>query len=130
MPCGPDSFITVFNWLSFRVSYFSSLEQYCLRTAMPRVMRPKLPLRKPRSRVKDGPAFVFVDTAGVPSTGPEKNDAKTIVRRQAARSGRTRRQDESPNQENIATLPDSQELIPARKSARGVTSRAKDRYGI
>ncbi|KAH6984004.1 hypothetical protein EDB80DRAFT_235792 [Ilyonectria destructans] len=97
---------------------------------MPRVMRPKLPLRKPRSRVKEGPAFVFVDTAGTPSTGPEKNDAKTIVRRQAARSGRTRRQDESANQENIATLPDSRELIPTRKGPPGVTSPAKDGYGM
>ncbi|KAH6972714.1 hypothetical protein BKA56DRAFT_492559 [Ilyonectria sp. MPI-CAGE-AT-0026] len=97
---------------------------------MPRVIRPKLPLRKPRSRVKEGPAFVFVDTVGAPSTRLKKNDAKTIVRRQAARSGHTRRQDESANQENIATLPDSRELIPARKSAPGATSPAKDRYGM
>ncbi|KAH7471249.1 hypothetical protein BFJ70_g17355 [Fusarium oxysporum] len=93
-------------------------------------MRPKLPLRKPRSRVKDGPAFVFVDTVGAPLTRPEKNDAKTTIRRQAARSGRTRRQDESANQENIATLPNSRELIPARKSVPGASSPAKDRYGM
>ncbi|EXA31007.1 hypothetical protein FOVG_17646 [Fusarium oxysporum f. sp. pisi HDV247] len=80
-------------------------------------MRPKLPLRKPRSRVKDGPAFVFVDTTSA-------SDAKTIVRRHAARSGLICRQ------ENITTLPDSRESIPAAKRAPGATSPAKNRHGM
>jgi hypothetical protein len=78
-------------------------------------MRPKLPLRKPRSRVQDRPAFVFVDT-----TGP--SHAKTIVRRHAARSGLVRRQ------ENITTLPDSRESIPAATRAPGATSPTKNRH--
>ncbi|KAL3475941.1 hypothetical protein BJX99DRAFT_247132 [Aspergillus californicus] len=48
-------------------------------------MRSKLPLRKPRSRAKDGPAFVFVDTTENDGQG---EDARALVRRQAARSGR------------------------------------------
>ncbi|RKK32520.1 hypothetical protein BFJ70_g16532 [Fusarium oxysporum] len=80
-------------------------------------MRPKLPLRKPRSRVKDGPAFVFVDTTSA-------SDAKTIVRRHAARSGLICRQ------ENITTLPDSRESIPAATKAPGATSPAKNRHGM
>ncbi|KAG9253450.1 uncharacterized protein F5Z01DRAFT_657238 [Emericellopsis atlantica] len=93
-------------------------------------MLPGLPLRKPRSRAKAGPAFVFVDTGGVPSTGLGKNEAKTIVRRQAARSGRTRRQDQTASQETTGTLPNSQELIPKRGNARGTPGAAKGRDGM
>ncbi|WXC51057.1 hypothetical protein QX201_010762 [Fusarium graminearum] len=80
-------------------------------------MRPKLPLRKPRSRVKDEPAFVFVDTTGA-------SDSKTIIRRHAARSGLIRLQ------ENTTTLPDSRELIPAATRAPSLTSPTKDRHGM
>lgn len=101
-----------------------------LEVTMPQVMRRKLPLRKPRSRVKDGPRFVFVEASVAPSTRPGKNDAKTIVRRQAARSGRNRRQGESAIHADIAMLPESREVIPARKGAPDVPSPAKNRYGI
>ncbi|KAL4861218.1 hypothetical protein BDV12DRAFT_208255 [Aspergillus spectabilis] len=51
-------------------------------------MRPNLPLRKPRSRAKEGPAFVFVDTTETRTGRPEDQDARALIRRQAARSGR------------------------------------------
>ncbi|KAI6779282.1 uncharacterized protein J7T54_001012 [Emericellopsis cladophorae] len=89
-----------------------------------------LPLRKPRSRAKAGPAFVFVETSGVPSTGLGKNEAKTIVRQQAARAGRTRRQGQTASQETIGTLPNSQALIPKRGNARGTPEAAERRDGM
>lgn len=51
-------------------------------------MRPKLPFRKPRCRAKDGPAFVFVDASESQAAGPNNQDARVRIRRQAARSGR------------------------------------------
>ncbi|WZH50217.1 uncharacterized protein QYS62_011461 [Fusarium acuminatum] len=84
---------------------------------MPRAMQSKLSPKKPRSRVKDGPAFVFVNTT-------DASDAKTIVRRHAARSGLIRRH------ENTTTLPDSRELIPAAMRAPGATSPTKNRHGM
>ncbi|PLB46400.1 hypothetical protein P170DRAFT_457067 [Aspergillus steynii IBT 23096] len=57
-------------------------------------MRPKLSFRKPRSRAKDGPAFVFVDQADGLSSGTSDQDARAVIRRQAARSGRKHRRDE------------------------------------
>jgi hypothetical protein len=96
---------------------------------MSQATRAKLPLRKTRSRAKEGPAFVFVDTTGATSTGSEKNDTKTIVRRQAARSGRTNHHDKSANQKKTDRLPDSLELVSAIRDAVGVASRAEDRYG-
>ena len=60
---------------------------------------------------------MFVDTTGA-------SDAKTIVRRHAARSGLIRRQ------ENITALPDSRELLPAATRASSVTSPTKDRHGM
>ncbi|KAH7232747.1 hypothetical protein BKA59DRAFT_446238 [Fusarium tricinctum] len=84
---------------------------------MPRAMQFKLSPKKPRSRVKDGPAFVFVNTT-------DASDAKTIVRRHAARSGLIRRH------ENTTTLPDSRESIPAAMRAPGATSPTKNRHGM
>ncbi|PWI64360.1 hypothetical protein PCL_10529 [Purpureocillium lilacinum] len=89
-------------------------------------MRPKLPLRNSRSRAKDGPAFVFVEIAA----GADKNDSRAVVRRQAARCGRTRREDESASQKNIASLPDSCELMITGKGAPSVTSSSKNRTGM
>jgi hypothetical protein len=60
---------------------------------------------------------VFVDVTGA-------FDAKTIVRRHAARSGLIRRY------ENITTLPDSRESIPAAMRAPGATSPTKNKHGI
>ncbi|KAH8422305.1 uncharacterized protein LDX57_000063 [Aspergillus melleus] len=68
-------------------------------------MRPKLPFKKPRSRAKAGPAFVFVDHADSLSPGTSDKDARAMIRRQAARSGCKRRRDEYVNQENIDPQP-------------------------
>lgn len=53
-----------------------------------RQMQPKSHPRKPRSRAKGGPAFVFVDTTECVVRGPHNEDARVLIRRQAARSGR------------------------------------------
>ncbi|KAI9040358.1 uncharacterized protein KD926_008315 [Aspergillus affinis] len=67
-------------------------------------MRPKLPFKKPRSRAKDGPAFVFVDHADSLSLASSDKDARALIRRQAARSGCKRRRDEYASQEHIDPL--------------------------
>lgn len=57
-------------------------------------MRPRLlSVRKPRSRAKEGPAFVFVDHASSPSSESGDTDARIRIRRQAARSGCKRRRE-------------------------------------
>ncbi|RDW93342.1 uncharacterized protein DSM5745_00664 [Aspergillus mulundensis] len=61
-------------------------------------MRPKLPFRKPRSRAKAGPAFVFVDAAEGLAGGPRDEEARILIRRQAARSGRKHQRTQSARQ--------------------------------
>lgn len=51
-------------------------------------MRPSQPSRKPRSRAKNGPAFVFVDASNDRSGRPHDEVSRAQIRRQAARSGR------------------------------------------
>ncbi|KAK2762569.1 hypothetical protein FQN54_000742 [Arachnomyces sp. PD_36] len=64
-------------------------------------MRSKSLVKKPRSRAKEGPAFIFVDTTDNLSAGLEGKDARIAIRSQAARSGRKRRRDESTGSENV-----------------------------
>lgn len=65
-------------------------------------MRPKLPFRKPRSRAKKGPAFVFVDTDQL-SVGSQGKDVRLSIRRQAARSGRSCRRNGSSSHGKIGS---------------------------
>lgn len=53
-------------------------------------MRSNLQLRKPRSRAKDGPAFVFIDATENLADAPQDDGPtpRALIRRQAARSGR------------------------------------------
>ncbi|KAL2866054.1 uncharacterized protein BJX67DRAFT_372740 [Aspergillus lucknowensis] len=52
-------------------------------------MRSNLQLRKPRSRAKDGPAFVFIDaTENFSDAAQEEPTPRDLIQRQAARSGR------------------------------------------
>ncbi|KAL4955733.1 hypothetical protein BDW69DRAFT_110965 [Aspergillus filifer] len=58
-------------------------------------MRPKSSTRKPRSRAKDGPAFVFVESTETFSGKPIEEDVRALIRRQAARSGRKHQRTQS-----------------------------------
>ncbi|KAL5333716.1 hypothetical protein BJX70DRAFT_403268 [Aspergillus crustosus] len=46
-----------------------------------------LPFRKPRSRAKEGPAFVFIDASDCQISRKDE-DTRALIRQQAARSGR------------------------------------------
>ncbi|KAL4728685.1 hypothetical protein ACLX1H_003084 [Fusarium chlamydosporum] len=83
---------------------------------MPQTTRPKTSLKKPRSRAKNGPAFVFVDIPGGPLTGPEKDNTKTIVRRQAARSAHTRHQGNWAKRADVTAPSDLQDPISETNS--------------
>ncbi|KAL4933736.1 uncharacterized protein BDV17DRAFT_286551 [Aspergillus undulatus] len=61
-------------------------------------MRPRLPSRKPRSRAKAGPAFVFVETTESSTGKPREEDVRVLIRRQAARSGRKHQRMQSARQ--------------------------------
>ncbi|KAL5001532.1 hypothetical protein BDV10DRAFT_182434 [Aspergillus recurvatus] len=74
-------------------------------------MRPKLPFRKPRSRAKAGPAFVFVDAAESLTGGPRDEDTRVLIRRQAARSGRQHQRTQSTKQRQDGTPGDPQTLV-------------------
>ncbi|KAH7153762.1 hypothetical protein DER46DRAFT_611945 [Fusarium sp. MPI-SDFR-AT-0072] len=87
---------------------------------MPQPTRPKTSLRKPRSHAKNGPAFVFVDIPGGPLTGPEKNNTKTIVRRQAARSAHTRHQDDWAKRADVTSPSDLQDPISETNSTEDI----------
>ncbi len=63
-------------------------------------MRSNLPLRKPRSRAKDGPAFVFIDATETISDAPQEGlTPRALIRRQAARSGRKHQRTQSTSKE-------------------------------
>lgn len=63
-------------------------------------MRSNLPLRKPRSRAKDGPAFVFIDATETFSDAPQEGlTPRALIRRQAARSGRKHQRTQSTSKE-------------------------------
>jgi hypothetical protein len=63
-------------------------------------MGPELPFKKPRSRAKAGPAFVFINTSNL-SVELEEQDARARIRKQAARSGRrSHRQQSTKNNES------------------------------
>ncbi|KAL5342727.1 hypothetical protein BJX70DRAFT_355648 [Aspergillus crustosus] len=66
-------------------------------------MRPNLPQRKPRSRAKEGPAFVFVDTTETRTGRPGDEDARALIRRQAARSGRKNQRSQTVSREQSGT---------------------------
>ncbi|KAL4792440.1 hypothetical protein BDV19DRAFT_368473 [Aspergillus venezuelensis] len=76
-------------------------------------MRPKSSTRKPRSRAKDGPAFVFVESAETFSGKPTEEDVRTLIRRQAARSGRKHKRTQSARQSSfeLSTPGDSGALV-------------------
>ncbi|KAL4937379.1 hypothetical protein BDV06DRAFT_74823 [Aspergillus oleicola] len=75
-------------------------------------MRPKLPTRNPRSRAKDGPAFVFVDSAESFTGKPTEEDVRALIRRQAARSGRKHQRTQSARQSSESNTPgDSGTLV-------------------
>ncbi|KPM38670.1 hypothetical protein AK830_g7872 [Neonectria ditissima] len=88
-------------------------------------MRPKLLSKKPRSRAKNGPAFVFVNTAHTPPTEIENQDARVIVRRQAARSGCRGRQSEGAKQAKIDQRTYSRKPRTTRKDVTVVQSIAE-----
>ncbi|KAL3437878.1 hypothetical protein BDV09DRAFT_161188 [Aspergillus tetrazonus] len=74
-------------------------------------MRPKLPFRKPRSRAKAGPAFVFVDATEGVAGGPHDEDTRVLIRRQAARSGRKQLRAQSASQRKDSTPGDSRAIV-------------------
>lgn len=55
-------------------------------------MRSKLPIKKPRTRAQDGPAFLFLNSSVAfgAQVFLEATDGKSVVRRRAARVGRRR----------------------------------------
>ncbi|KAL4992385.1 hypothetical protein BDW68DRAFT_149546 [Aspergillus falconensis] len=74
-------------------------------------MQPKLLSRKPRSRAKAGPAFVFVNGAGSLTGEPRDEDTRVLIRRQAARSGRKHQRTQRAKQRRDGAPGDSQALV-------------------
>ncbi|KAL4881765.1 hypothetical protein BJY04DRAFT_188085 [Aspergillus karnatakaensis] len=66
-------------------------------------MRANLPQRKPRSRAKQGPAFVFVDSTETRTGRPEDEDARAAIRRQAARAGRKNQRGQAVSRSDTST---------------------------
>ncbi|KAL4862420.1 hypothetical protein BDV12DRAFT_190435 [Aspergillus spectabilis] len=62
-------------------------------------MRPKFQFPKPRSRAKEGPAFVFIDATESLSDVPQDEASRALIRRQAARSGRKHQSTQNPSRE-------------------------------
>ncbi|KAL4787688.1 hypothetical protein BJX76DRAFT_318058 [Aspergillus varians] len=83
-------------------------------------MRPKLSNRKPRSRAKDGPAFVFVDTTESLPGKLQDEDARVLIRRQAARSGRKHQRTQTASKGRNDTPGDSGALVLRGVTATGV----------
>jgi len=74
-------------------------------------MQPKSDPRKPRSRAKGGPAFVFVDTTECLAGGPHNEDSRVLIRRQAARSGRKHQRTQTVDQDQNDTQGGSEALV-------------------
>lgn len=74
-------------------------------------MQPKSHPRKPRSRAKGGSAFVFVDTTERLVGGPHNEDARVLIRRQAARSGRKHQRTQTVDQGQNDTQGGSEALV-------------------
>lgn len=73
-------------------------------------MRSSQPSRKPRSRAKNGPAFVFVDAPNNRSGKPHDEVSRAQIRRQAARSGRKSQRVQTLDGEDGSCTPEELEL--------------------